>query len=108
MDFGAIQTDHAQAQSTGSLRQQQDLHEQFSQFAQITGAKGGDGVVVGMHVASQKAEGGVVVGGGFDFTGTEDTGSIAVEEQPQQEFGGVSDPAALGIALVDRPEIELG
>ena len=57
LNLAAIQADISQLQDAHRLRQQQDLPQQFLELRQERLAKGGDGVVVRMQSARDKANG---------------------------------------------------
>jgi len=106
VDLGPVQAERAQREHARFLRQQQHLHAQPLEVGQEGGAKGGDGVVVGMPVARDVAERHRLVGGPLDLARTEDPRRVPIEEQRQQPLGRVGLAATGPVARVERREVE--
>ena len=107
MDLGPIETDVAQLQHPSHLGQHQHLDEQILEFGQEGFAKGGQGIMIGVQVAGDKAKGDGLVGGAFNLARTEHAGSVAVEQQGEQDFGRVGRPTARCIARIDGRQVEV-
>ena len=108
MDFAAIQTDVAQLQTSHLLGYQQNLDKQLFQFGQKLLAKGSNGVMVWVHIASYETERYHFVGRLFDLARTENASGIAVKQQPQQYFRCVWWRALVTILVVNSTQIKLG
>jgi hypothetical protein len=59
------------------------LHEEVLQFGQKRAPKRRQGIVVGMLVAGDEAEGHRLIGGPLDLARTEYSSGIAIEQQAQ-------------------------
>ena len=108
MDRGSVETNGPELQRLGHLRQQQDLDEQILEFRQEGFAKGRQGVVVGVQIAGEKAKWHGRIGRPFQFASREHAGSIAVEQQGQQDVRRLGLPAARTIPCRDNRQVELG
>ena len=94
MHLGPIQADRPQFQHARLLRQQEHLHKEVLQLGQEGAPKRRQGIVVGMLVACDEAEGHRLIRGALDLARTEHTRRIAIEQQAQQYFRSVGFPAA--------------
>ena len=101
----AVQADVAQLQHACGLCQQQDLHKQVFEFGKKCLAEMGDGVMIGMQVAGQKAKGERLVRRLLDPPRTAHACGVAVEQQPQQNLWGERLTAACAIARVQAGQI---
>ncbi len=107
VDLAPIQADVAQFQHPHRLRQQQDLHEQLLDFRQKSLPKGGDGIVVGMHIPGNETKWNRFIGRPFYPPRTEDPRRVTVEQQPQHQFRGVGWSACFLVLLVYLAQIQL-
>ncbi len=107
VDLGAVQADVAQLQHARGLGQEQDLHKQVFEFGQKRLAEVGDGVMIGMQVASQEAQGERLVRRLLDPPRTAHARGVAVEQQPQQNLWGERLTAACAIAHVQTAQVQL-
>jgi hypothetical protein len=99
-------------QHTRLLGEQEDLDEEVFQFGQEGTPKRGQRIVVRMQVTRVEAERhrlicGAFNRGAFNFARAEHPGSIAVEQQTQQYFGGIWFPSVRPILGIQRREVEL-
>ncbi len=108
VDFTAIKTDPAQLQDARQSSQQENLDEQALELRQKRLAEGGQGVVIGMEVARDEAEGHGFGRGALDLARTEHARGVAVEEQPQQNLRRVGLPTSPGVPSIHGLQIELG
>ena len=108
MDLGAVETDVAQLKNLQLLGQHEDLHEQPAEFREEVVSEVGDGVVVWGVVSCQEAEGSGLVGGSLDLSGGEDAGGVGIEEECEQDFGGVGFCSLIAIAGIEGFKIKLG
>src|SRR5712692_1438342 len=107
MDLGPVQTDRPQLQHTRLLGEQEYLDEEVLQLGQEGAPKRGQRIMVGMQVARDEAERHRLIRGALDLTRTEHPGGIAIEQQAQQDLGGVRFPTAGPIVGIQRREVKL-
>ena len=95
-------------QQTRLLRQQEDLHKQALQLGQELFAESGNRVMVGRQIARQEAKGGGFFAGLFNLARGEHAGRVGIDEQTQQDFGGIGRSAALAVAGIQGRKVKLG
>ena len=103
-DFGAIKGDGADFEQFEFAGEEEGFEEGFLDEGVVFAAEGADGIVVGMGVGADEADGEVLIGGVFDAAGAEQAGGVAVDEEGEHHGG-----RELGIAgapLVDAAMVE--
>jgi len=108
VDRGPLQTDRAQREHPGLLRQQQHLHAQPLEVWQKGAADGGNGVVSGVSVARDKAERHRFARRPLNRARPEDSRGVPLEEHGEEHVGGVGLAATGPIARIERREVKQG
>ena len=83
VDLGAVQRHRAELHHAGLARQQQHLHEQRLDPVQKAPTEHGDGVVVGMVVRRDEAEGHRIVTRTLQLAARKHPRGVAVNQKPQ-------------------------
>jgi hypothetical protein len=107
VELGAVQGHRAHLEQTHFACQEQDLSEQSPDLLEKPPPKCRDGVMVGMFIRRDEAEGHGIVGRPLQFTAREHPGCIAVHPNAQEQrrvIGGRTGPA---IALDHRAQVQL-
>ena len=107
VNFGAVEADRPEAGELVLVGDLQHLDKGRFELLAETAAKGGQGVVIGVLVAGEVAEGERVVGGAFDLAVGKGAGSIAIAQQAEQSGRGVGITAATRIRTFDLGEVEV-
>jgi len=87
VDLGPIDADVTQFQHARGLSKQEHLDKEVVQYGQKGSAEGSDGIVAGVQVAGNEAEGSRLIGGSFNLARREDAGGIAIGQQAEEELG---------------------